>query len=219
MPRRCLLPAVSTRSSRVRCTLSTSSHRTRSEPPDHRHQVLRSELPQVGVRPGLLLLPSISDTRQADHPAQGTFNETQVMGLRAHDSPVSPIEPEAEVIFSTKLREQSSGRLAIAIPCRPRFGREHTSQKPSGGTLEGGRRGLFRAQATCESRHGRRPRAAFLVPVARNSPAATQVPCSRAGDIMSGSLDTVVGAASAAAGAAQVPALRDRATGRSGSWR
>ncbi len=45
---------------------------------------------------------------------------------------------------------------------RSRFGREHCSRKPSEAALEGDRQGLFRAQATRESRHGRRPRTAFF---------------------------------------------------------
>jgi hypothetical protein len=64
-------------------------------------------------------------------------------------------------VFAALCENTPCGSTGDALRCRARFGREHSSRKPSGAALEGGGQGLFRAQATRESRQGRRPRAAF----------------------------------------------------------
>jgi hypothetical protein len=105
------------------------------------------------------------------------------------------------------LQSAETGRcasLGVWLGCDSRFGREHSSRKPSEAALKGDEQGLFRAQATRESRHGRRPRAVFLFTSSR---AVVRFAGYR---VCSGFT---------AAHVAQVPALRDRATGRSGSRR
>ena len=119
--------------------------------------------------------------------------------------------------------------VGVWLGCDSRFGREPSSQKPSEAALEGDRQGLFRAQATRESRHGRRPRAAFRfygcvrarpfvafrIALRRPRLGSAFVPCG----VASGSPASVWVADLPSAGVAQVPALRDRATGRSGGRR
>jgi len=118
-----------------------------------------------------------------------------------------PHRPGSEAGFSRKMREHAVRIDRGALGCRSRFGRERSSRKPSEAALEGGRQGLFRAQATRGSRQGRRPRAVVRLHASRRSrpPRLQQPPVDqrardarppRLGEISSASLASLQGAAS-----------------------
>src|SRR5579859_2502510 len=121
------------------------------------------------------------------------------------------------VFFLPKCGKSRIDTLVVVVGCGLRFRREQSSRKPSEGALEGGRRGLFRAKATRESRHGRRPWTAFFCADRRRF-AGQPGGVYGLGDITSGGPGSLV-VRLFAADAARVPALRGRATGRSGSRR
>ena len=83
-------------------------------------------------------------------------------GARMTSAGAAASERERGALFRPKCGNSWADRAAVVVACQVRFEREHSSRKPSGAALEGDRRGLFRAQATRESRHGRRPRTAFF---------------------------------------------------------
>jgi hypothetical protein len=99
--------------------------------------------------------------------------------------------------------------VGVWLGCCSRFERERSTRKPSEAALEGDRQGLFRAQATRESRHGRRPRAALFLSRVSGGIRRRRSQLS----------DGRAGCGFAGACTAHARPARHRATGRSGSRR